>query len=72
MIITTEISAFKYITSKKTGQEWLRVWVKVPDAEATGQPVESVVVPRPANAVSVGDKCMASVDGFGRLRDVSI
>lgn len=74
MIIKAKISAFQYITSKKTGQEYLKVWVKVPATDnCIGDPVESCVVPvHPGISVDVGKECIVSVDGFGRLHDIQL
>lgn len=74
MIIKAKISAYEYITSKKTGQEFVKVWVKVPGSDCCiGEPVESCVTPiRPGVKVDVGKECVVSVDRFGRLHDIQL
>lgn len=73
MIIKTNVAAFQYITSKKSGQEFVKIWVNVPATDGCeGVPVESCVIPRPAVAVAVGSECVVSVDRFGRLNDVQL
>lgn len=72
MIINSNIVAYKYITSAKTGQEFCKVWVNVPPADCQGEPVESMVIPRPGHDIGVGDKCVVSVDRFGKLNDIQL
>lgn len=72
MIVNSNVVACKYIKSEKTGQEFYKLWVNVPPQECDGEPVESIVVPYTGVPVSIGDKCIVSVDRFGRLNDVQV
>lgn len=72
MITKTKVVAYQYITSKKTGQDFLKVWVKVPASDTCiGDPVETVFTPAiPGIKVDIGRECVVSVDRFGHVHDI--